>query len=66
MNLATNKLVDAGTVFGHGVLSLVVRVANVAAAVALGCYCSIGGLLYFGVNGPSPSLNFLIMGLGIS
>ena len=43
-NLATNKLVEARTVFGHRVSSLVSGVAKVAAAVALGCCCSAEGL----------------------
>ena len=38
--LATNKLVEAGMIFGHGVSSLVYRA--VAVVVALGC-CACGG-----------------------
>ena len=39
--LATNKLVEACTVFGHGVSSLVGGAVDVAAVVALGC-CAMG------------------------
>ena len=43
-DLATNKFVEAGTVFGHEVSSLVGRAVDVAVPVALVCCCSIGGL----------------------
>ena len=42
--LATNTFVEVGTVFGHGVLSLVGRAVNAAVVVALGCCCAVGGL----------------------
>ena len=45
---ATNKLVEAGMVFGHGVLSLVC--GAVAVVVALGC-CALGGLSPLGWRG---------------
>ena len=35
--LATNKLVENGTVFGHGVSSLVIGAVDVAMVAALGC-----------------------------
>ena len=47
-DLATNKFVEARTVFGHGVSSLVSRAVNVAVVVALGCCCPIGRLLQLG------------------
>ena len=65
-DLATNKLVEAGTVFDHGVSSLVSRAADVAVPVGVGCFFSIGGLLWLGVNGPSLSWDFFIVELGIS
>ena len=61
--LATNKLVDAGMVFGHGVSSLVCRA--VAVAVAVGS-CALVGLLPLVVKGLSSPWNFLTGGLGIS
>ena len=63
-DLATNKFVEAQTVLGHGVTSLVGGMADVAVAEALdsrdvGC-CSIGWLLRLGVNGPSSPWGFCI------
>ena len=51
-DLATNKLVDAGTALGHGVSSLVGGMAAEAVAGALG-YKGVGFRL--GINGTSPS-----------
>ena len=48
--LATNKLVEAGMVFGQGVSSLVYRA--VAVVEASGC-CALGGLSPLGVKKPS-------------
>ena len=62
-SLATNKLVKAGMVFGHGVSPLVCQA--VAVAVALGCF-ALGGLSPLGVEGSSSPWNFLIGELGIS
>ena len=42
--LASNTLVEAGIVFGHGVSSSVGGAVDVAATAVLGC-CTIGGLL---------------------
>ena len=42
--IVTNKFVEAGTVFGHGVSSLVCGAVNVAAAVGMGCCSAIKGL----------------------
>ena len=53
--LSTNKLSEAGTVFGHRVSSLFCRV--VAVAATLGC-CFTRGLLLLGVEGPSSSWDF--------
>ena len=57
--LATNKLVEAGTAFGHGVSSLVSEAVDVATVVALGC-CTTGGLPQLGINGLPFSWNFLV------
>ena len=62
-DLAINKLVEAGTLFGHGVTSLVGGMADVAVAEALdsrgvGC-CSIRGLLRLQINGTSLSFGHL-------
>ena len=76
-DLATNKFVEAGTVLGHGIASLVCWMAEVAVAgalgsrhVALGCRhvscCSIGGLLRLGINGLSPPWGFCVEEVGIS
>ena len=58
MTWATNKFVEARTVFGHGVSSLVGGMAAEAVAGALGCKsvgcCSIRGLSRLGINGTSP------------
>ena len=62
--LATNKFVEAGIVFGHGVSSLVGGAVDAAVVVALG-FCTIGGLPQLGMNGLSSSLNFPV-GLRIS
>ena len=68
--LATNKSVEAGMVLGHGVLSLVSGMPDVAVAEALGCKdagcCSIGELLKLGINGTSPPWGFCIEGLWTS
>ena len=55
--LSTNKLLEAGMVFGHGVSSLVCRA--VAVVVASGC-CAFGGLLPLGVEGLSSPWDFLV------
>ena len=60
--LVTNKLVDAGIVFGHGVSSLVC--GAVAVTVTSGC-CALGGLSPLGMEGSSSPWNF-IGRLGIS
>ena len=59
----TNKLLEAGMVFGHGVSSLVCGAA--AVAVTSG-YCALVGLSPLGVEGSSSPWNLLIGGLGIS
>ena len=66
-DLATNKYVEAGTVLGHGVASLVgwVAVAEALGSRDAGC-CSIGGLLQIGISGPSSPWGFCIEELGIS
>ena len=61
--LATNKLEEAGMVFGHGVSSLVS--GAVAVVVALGC-CALVGMSPLGVEGSPSPWNLLIGGLGIS
>ena len=60
---ATNKLVEAGMVFGHGVSSLVFRA--VVVAVASG-YCALVKLSPLGVKGFSSLWKLLVGGLGIS
>ena len=69
-DLATNVFVEAGTLLGHGVASLVGGMADVAVAEAsgsrdAGC-CSIGGLLQMGISRPSSPWGFCIEELGIS
>ena len=69
-DLATNKSVEAGTVLGHGVSSLVSGMAAEAVAGALGfkgvgC-CSIRGLFRLGINGTSFPWGFCIEDLGTS
>ena len=44
MTLQQINFVEAGTVFSHGVSSLVSGAVNVAVNVALYCCCAIGGL----------------------
>ena len=46
--LATNNLVKAGIVFGHGVSSLVSGAVDVAMGVALGCCCATGDCCNWG------------------
>ena len=69
-DLATNKFVEARTVLGRGVSSLVGGMADEAVAGALGCKgvgcCSIGGLFRLGINGTSPLWGFCIEDLGTS
>ena len=66
----TNKFVEAGTVLGLGVSSLVFGMIDVTVVEALGCggvgCCSIGGLLRLGINGTSPPWGFCIEELGTS
>ena len=63
-DLATNKFVEAGTVFGHGVSSLVGGAVNVTVVVALGCCCAVGGLLQLGWMGFLPPGTSLLWGWG--
>ena len=69
-DLATNKFVEAGTVLGHGVVYLVIGMADEAVAEALDSRdvvcCSIGGLLQLGISGPYPPWSFCIEELGTS
>ena len=63
-DLATSKFIEAGTVLGHGVASLVGGMADVAVLEALdsrdaGC-CSIWALLQMGISGPSSPWGFCI------
>ena len=55
--LSTNKFIEASTVFGHGVSSLVC--GAVAVAAALGC-CSSRGLLPMGKEMPPSSWDLLV------
>ena len=65
-DLARNKFVEARTVLGHGVSSLV----SEAVAGALGCKgvgcCSIRELFKLGIDGSSPPWGFCIEDLGTS
>ena len=67
-DLATNKLFEARTVLGHGLVSLVRGMADVAVAETLGSRdvgcCSIEGLLQLGINRPSAPWGFCIEELG--
>ena len=69
-DLATNKFVEAQTVLGHGVATLVGGMADVAVAEALGSgdagCCSIGGLFQMGISRPPTPWGFCIEELGIS
>ena len=53
-NLAANKFIEAATVLGHGVASLIGGMADVAVVEALGSSdagcCSIRGLLQMGIS----------------
>ena len=69
-DLVINKFIEAGTVLGHGVSSLVDGMAGMAVAGALGtrgASCSsIGGLLWMGISMPSFPWGFCIKEQGIS
>ena len=69
-DLAKNKFVEARTMLGHGVSSLVSGMADLAVAKALGCRgvgcCSIRGVLRLGINRTSPPWGFHIGELGNS
>ena len=69
-DLAINKFVEAGTMLGHEVSSLVTGMAAPAVAGALGCKgvgcCCIRGLFRLGINGTSPSWSPCIEDLGFS